>query len=269
MDHADRDAAFAFALACVLLLFGAVAWRTLLRSEATALAHDNAALVTELAHLRQISDGASPELLAAALEERIALVAALSAGRTDAARTLSAVQRAVPSGVWLTALHWSGPGLTLTGRTDDPAGAAEVMDGLRLTGCFEEVTLSSVSGPAAARTFDITARSAPTCEPLGLGDADPFRPPTDPQARPDLLRAPLYRWTPDAYDVIALVPGRTATLRDPDGATHEVQVGAAIGHPAAVVSFITDDQVLLSQDAIIDADTRETRSRIIELPLDR
>lgn len=268
-DRTDRDTAFAFAFALVVLAFVAVGWRTSLRASARTLQEENALLHTELVALRKIAGSVSPEQLVPQLERRIAVVEGLSADRGRAALFLGAVEQSVPRGAWLTQLRLVDTSLSLTGRSDDTAGAAEVMDGLRRTSCFDNVTLASVSGGVGARTFAITAQPAATCGALGPASSDPFRPPIDPEARPDLVRPALYRWEVEAYDVVALVPGQSATLRDPDGGTHRVEIGSAIGRPAATVSFITDDQVLLSQDRVVDADTGEAQSRIIELPLER
>jgi Tfp pilus assembly protein PilN len=268
VDRRDRDLAFALALGCAVLAFGLAGWSLLLDGQRAGLRERNELLEAELADLRAITGGVSPQDLVPALEQRIAAIQALAADRGRAASFVGAVAQSVPKGAWLTDLRWSDAGLALAGRSDDPAGAAEVMDGLRRTGCFDDVTLASVSGAAGARTFSITATTGETCDAPGPGASDPFRPPIDPLARPDLVLPPLYRWAVESYDVIAIVPGKTATLRDPDGGTHALQIGSAMGHPAATVSFITEDQVLLTQDRVVDQETGEINSSIIELPLE-
>jgi len=268
VDRIDRDAAYAFALGCAGLAFGLAGWGLLLDRDQASLREQNELLEAELADLRAITGGVSPQDLVPALEQRIASIQALAGGREWGAAFLGAVEQSVPKGAWLTHLRWSDAGLALTGRSDDPAGAAEVMDGLRRTGCFDNVTLASVSGAVGARTFSITAVPGATCDALGPAASDPFRPPIDPLARPELVLPPLYRWAVEAYDVIAIVPGKAATLRDPDGGTHAVQIGSALGNPAATVSFITEDQVLLTQDRVVDEETGEINSSVIELPLE-
>lgn len=264
----DRDLLFGVVLGAIVIGLGFSVWRMMLGVERAQLAEENALLEEEIWNLHKILEDYEASNLER-FELRVQTLSALGENRGRAARFVGAVEQAVPTGVWLTRLQWFDSRLTLTGRTDDPAGAAEVMDGLRRSGCFSEITLAGVSGPVGERTFTITGKPVEPCEALGPAATDPFAPPVDPEARPDLVLPALYRWDVRAYDVVALVPGTEATLQDPDGGTHVVRIGNSVGRPPATVSFITDDQVLLTQDRIVDEETRKTRSSIIELPLER
>ena len=264
----DRDLAFALGLGLVLLGFGLSSFRMVLGTQRATLDADAALLEGEISDLRKIIGERPSDAFMEAFERRVHALSALGADRGRAARYLGAVAQAVPPGAWLTRLRWTDTTLDLAGRTDDPAGAAEVMDGLRRSRCYDDIVLAGVAGPVGARTFTITARPAADCASLGPPTSDPFAPPIDPEARPDLVLPALVRWEAQTYDVLAIVPGSSATLRDPAGGTHAVQIGSSVGRPPAVVSFITIDQVLLTLDRVVNQDTRETRSTIIELPLE-
>jgi hypothetical protein len=236
-----------------------------------ALDAENSALEAELAPLRSLADVSSLEAQAAAIEERQRVIEGLGQGRVEGAALLFAVATSVRGGAWLTRLDWDGERIDLAGLGFDPAAAADLMDGLRATGCVDGIELVSVDAApdGKARRFSVRALDRPT--PCGVARGpldDPFAPPHDPRASPDVNRPPLLRWPVELYRVVALVPGREATVQDPDGGRHTVPVGSMLGRPAGTVSFVTDTALILSRDEMVDASTDTVQSRLVELPLD-
>ncbi|MCO4772098.1 MAG: PilN domain-containing protein [Deltaproteobacteria bacterium] len=242
------------------------------RASLAALSSENEALEAELAPLRALAGVDSLQDAAAALEERRDVLAALSGSRGEGSALLFAVGGAVPTATWLTDLSWDGSNVRVVANSFDTMGGADLMDGLRATGCFADVTLGSMDTPepGGPRRFTISAQDAPETCGVTRGPAlRPFTPPHDPRRGPaDANRPPLLRWQPDLYRVIALVPGKEATLRDPDGRRHTLTSGGMLGNPAGKVTFITDTAVILSVDEMVDAANDLVVSRIVELPLD-
>lgn len=232
---------------------------------------ENNAMEAELAPLRQLAGVDSLKDAAATLEQRQAVLANLTGSRGDGSALLAAVSGTVRANSWLTTLSWDGQAVRLQGRTFDPGAAADIMDGLRSTGCFDEVRLLAVDTPPGSkeRRFSITATDNPapcgaTQAPLGR----PFTPSHALDQTPDINRPRLLRWAVALYRVVALIPNKEATLLDPDGRRHTLSLGSMLGRPAAKVTFITDSAVLLSQDEMVNEATDTVQSRILELPLD-
>jgi len=265
---ADRDVVFFLALGGLAVAFGCAAFAVKLEADRAAIDEENTRLQAEVDSLRAINAELPSEEEQAAWERRVRVLTELGADRGRAARYTVAVEQAVPRGAWLTELRWTERGLQLEGRIEEADGAAGVMDGLRTSGCFDDVVLLGVSGGGDERTFTVTAMPAADCPAMGSAGGDPFVPPVDPGVQAALDRPPILRWEVQAYDVVFIKPGDFATLRTPDGDTQSVSVGSWVGNPMAKVTFITEDRVLLTQDTIVDEDTQETRSRVLELALE-
>ena len=230
---------------------------------------ENAAIEAELTAIQDLVGASSMEDVFAALDQRRALIEELTGSRGQVAHLLAAASTAVPTGGWLVRLEVAADRLHMEGRGFDPVVAADVMDGLRNTGCFEEIQLVSMEQPRSGgpHQFVIDA-GASTC---GSVRPNPraFTPPHDPSRGPAPgSRPPLLRWEADLYRVVSVEPGVSAEVRDPDGRTHTITVGTMLGAPAARVTFITDATVLLSLDEVTDRETGALRSRVIELPVE-
>lgn len=260
----------ALVVGAALLLLGGLGWtaralRTLAEVEAT-----NAGLRTELAALQGlVVDVGAYEALQVELEQRIEAVAALRTQTTWLPSVLLAVEAAVPGGVWLTRLELHERRLDLHGETEDPGGVATLMEGLQDSPCFEQVALRSVEGRPAAQAFWLRAEvGAERCFDGTPGGRDLFLSPAlVEELRPKAQVHPLRRWGPRAYDLVALQPGRSATLRDPERGLHLVGIGHGVGDGSAVVTFITDDSIVLTEDHLTDPDTKRTETSIITITL--
>lgn len=248
------------------------------RSRLETIERRNAGLEREVALVKQVIGDRDLQELIAQLEARQAAIAGMKAERSAQAARLGALASAVPAGAWLERAQLGEGRAEFAGRSHDPSDAADLMDGLRATGCFTELQLVSVdaarssraTGPSTAGRFVVTAAFGD--EPCGetRGELrDPFRPPhATTQGPRDPSRPPLYRWEPELYRVTAITPGRGATLRDPLGGSHAIAVGSALGNPMATVTFITEDTVILSRDESTSASTDRLSTRLIELVVD-
>lgn len=228
-------------------------------------------LSEEIRLLTRVVAESSTEESIAALERRKEAIDALQTSRGEGAAVVRAVAFSINQGQWLTDLSWDGQTVRITGLSFDATAGADVMDGLWATGCFTDVQLQGVDTPGAdgKRRFRIVAKDAP--EPCGVIRGElpkAFTPPHYPSMTPVAQRPPLLRWEAEMYRVTALVPGKQATVQDPDGRSHAVTVGSAMGNPTAKVTFITEAAVILSLDEVVDAATDLVVSRIVELPLD-
>jgi|GEM_PF-5033355 len=267
---ADIETSYPLAAIALLVAGGLALYGEMDQARLSDIESANEGLEAQLAPLAGLPDTASLQDAVAEIERRQAVVDSLQK-RSEGVALITAASGAVGTGPWLTSLDWDGDSVKVQGLGFDPTAAADVMQGMQDTGCFSEVTLLSVDTAAGGGPlrFSIVAADAPgDCgSTTGLW-GKPFTPPHDPAMGPDINRPALLRWDVALYRVLALDPGVSATVRDPDGRSHSVAVGNMLGRPAAKVTFITDTAVILSQDTLVDASTDTLQSTILELPLD-
>jgi len=262
----------------LLAVGAALTWFAALPSTLADIQEQNANLQAEIRDLTTFIGDTPTEARVAEAEARRSAIGGLVGQRGSTASRVRSVAGAVPVGAWLVRLTLQTGRLELEGRSHDPAAAADLMDGLRATGCFDEIELVSVDAAASSRSreaspagrFVVTAtESTETCGATRGELRDPFRSPHAASDGPrDPSRPPLYRWEPSLYRVTAIVPGRSATVSDPLGGRHSLTVGGALGNPAATVTFITEDTVILSRDESASDSTDRLSTRLIELVLD-
>ncbi len=226
----------------------------------------NSELTSEIAALRVIASAVGDaEALAAELEARLAVVSQAEAERIQPQALLGMIERIVPADAKLTSIDWIGGELELQGRGTGPEDAAVIMEGLEASGCVSEVALRSVE----SGDFWITGRTVGPCSaPLPWG-RDPFGTPLSQRPEAEVTAHPLVRWDVRDYAVTSIVPGETATLQDPDGGLHTIAVGSVVGVRRARADFITDDQVILAEEHVVDEETGKIESHIVTLRLAR
>lgn len=224
----------------------------------------NAQLIREIEQLELIVAGtAEAEAAAVELERRVAVMAALAEDRTLAGDVLAMIEASTPPSAQLTRLSWDDSGLRIVGR-GAPSVAADLMDGLQTFGCVREVSLTG----AGSGRFDVRFELVPEepCPPGGGVHRDLFANPLPSAVGEGDVRVPaVVRWPVRDYEVLAATPAGEAILQDPSGGSHLVAIGSVVGSERARVTVVTDDQVILSQDIVTNAELGKLESRLITL----
>ena len=65
--------------------------------------------------------------------------------------------------------------------------------------------------------------------------------------------------------MVAIEAGGSALIEDPAGGAHAISEGSYLGAEKARVTVVTDDQVVLTYDEVVDPDTNKLRSHIVTL----
>lgn len=243
--------------------------------ELRGLREGNAALAREVEALTaELGDAPAGDVeLQHRLQRQIELIGDLGRDRESTQVVLTALEDAFPTGTWLVRLGLDDDALRLHGRTRESEGVSLLMEGLQDSPCFTDVALRSVEGKTSAdrvQSFWLEAKPGPPgCGQARPGLKDLFEPQDAEFQAIRVPKPPLSRWTPREYALVQVVPGEVAMLRDPEQGLHRVQVGSYVGSGRAKVTFITEDQVVLTEDVLLDEETRKTESRIINLGLER
>ncbi len=255
-------------LTCLVL--ASVAWTAVASTTLRSLEQGNASLRLEIGALEAIAgDVQAFEALSQDLERRLDALASLRMSTGWLPSVLRGVEGAVPEGVWLTSLEVADGRLDLQARSTDPEGAANLMEALQASPCFDDVALRSVEGGPFEQEIWLQARVRDgLCEAGAPGGRDLFLSPAlQEQLRPRAQVPALLRWQPRQYELVGLDPGVLATLRDPEGGLHGVGVGHSVGSGRAVVAFVTDATLVLTEDHVVEEETRRTETSIITLTL--
>lgn len=249
-----------------VVLIAGIAWAGLLVSELRGVRADNEALAAEVEDLARRVDLDDFEAQAALLELKLDTITTLR--HNPVPTWLVALEAAVPAGAWLTSLEFVDRRMTLQGASADPLGAAALMEALQHSECFQDVALRSVEATAEGQEFWLTAATTDVdCAGGTPGGRSLFLSPgLEDALRPQATVHPLLRWEPRDYDLVGMEIG-LATLRDPQDGLHRVMVGSSVGSGGAVVKFITDDSLVLTEDEVVDRDTGRTRTHITTLTL--
>lgn len=254
----------------IALLLGGLVWTALALGSLREIEAESELLRAEIGALEALNvDVEAYEEIQAELSQRIESMSALRAQTAWLPALLVTAESLVPEGVWLTGVNLQDRRLDLRGQTDDPGGVATLMEGLQNSDCFESVALKSVEGSALAQEFWLQVDVGPeACGEGSPGGRDLFLSPAlVEELRPKAAIHPLSRWEPRRYELVALQPGVSATLRDPEEGLHLVGLGHSVGDGNAVVTFITGDSIVLTEDHLTDTDTKRTETAIITLSL--
>ncbi len=256
--------ALALLAGLAVLVVGTTVLQCTRTAELQQLQARNDLLAEEIRNLEMIvGDVRAYEAQAAALTERSDAIAALRTVGGETPRAMAAIEAAMPRGAYLDSLVFTDGRMTLTGVAP-PELVASLVEGLQSSGCFDDVAMST-AGAGFQVDGSITAESCPDAQP-GLQDL--FEPPPDPEAVARSQVHPVVRWEARSYRVVATEAGAQAIVTDPDGGSHLLAEGSMLGAERAKVTYITEDQVILTWDEVVDPETRQTRSHIVTLRLE-
>ncbi len=271
MDGQKQILVFVGGLVLVVVL--GVGWGWVQAGELARLQRSNnqtRAEVEELAQLLATFETGSVDA-AKHRQQQLEEVRALAAQRGELIAPLVALEDAFPTGTWLVRLSVDEDSIQLHGRTKESEGVSLLMEGLQDSPCFEDVALRSVEGKTSAdrvQAFWLEARLADAdCATGGPGPRDLFEPQDAEFQAIKVPKPPLARWEPREYELVQVIPGELGMLRDPEEGLHRVQVGSYVGNGRAKVTFITEDQLVLTEDVLLDEETGKTESRIVTLGL--
>jgi hypothetical protein len=281
----------AFCLGLLTLVLALAARGASLQRQAEDLAVGNRVLTEEIANLRRVvGDGESLEeqaRLEKNLRDRIAAAREI-VNRGNLVAHLPAALAASQSGSgWWTSLSIRGTRLVLEGRGPDAEDAAAALDDVRSVPCLGDVSLQSVRREVRAGKTLHSYRVVATVLYI-----DPERQvPCDIDVEPTAGRDPflsaemdqlirrrsslpaLRRYTLRELHLVRVDSDDTASggrvlIEDPTGARHPAIVGTVVGDGRARITQIFPDMVLLSEDRIVDQETRAVRTRAFTMALE-
>jgi len=288
----DRAQLLAFLLGILATLaLGAAYHGAFLGPRARALADGNAALVTEIGHLRAIlPEGDSPAARAAIeadLDRRLAAARSITEGGNVVAVLPAALALTKPPGGWWTRLDIRANRLELEGQGTRPEDAAAALDGVRSTPCLKDVSLGSVRrekrGSKTLQSFTISAtilaehpdHPGSPCDidvPPPAGQ-DPFLSvDMDQRIRRRTSLPPLRRFALRDLRLVEIESDGTAgggkvVIRTPEGSRRPAIVGTVVGDGRAKITQILPDMILLSEDRLVDEETGAVRTRAFTMEL--